>query len=80
MSEGHLLLHLSYLNQWRQGKGHIKDGGFHVALLRQTNESESDAGIQHQTDFSISFSTSTISISGGRVKVISKMDVFMLLS
>ena len=29
----HLLLHLSHLNQWRQGEGHIKYGCFHWVLL-----------------------------------------------
>ena len=29
----HLLLHLSHLNQWRQGEGHIKYGCFHGVLL-----------------------------------------------
>jgi len=30
---GHILLHLSHLNQWRQGEGHIKYGCFHGVLL-----------------------------------------------
>ena len=32
-STGHILLHLSHLNQWRQGEVHIKDGCFHGVLL-----------------------------------------------
>jgi hypothetical protein len=78
----HILLHLSHLNHRRQYKGHIKDGCFHVALpgphigpgpVRQ-------AAASLKVDICISFSTSVISISGGRVKVILKMDVFILVS